>query len=146
MYQRIQRFGVYGLIQHEGKVLLVKKTIEPYKNKWDLPGGIVQFGESPETTLTREVLEETGMSLARSTYLKSDAHVMNYTEASGQKITLHHVGWIFKLEILPPYILAPKSDDEELEQVVWCDLFDLELDTMTPFVQELYFEQLNVKK
>ena len=146
MYQRVQRFGVYGVIKNGDAILLVKKTSEPYVGKWDLPGGIVQFGEAPETTLTREILEETGMSMERFTFLKSDAHVMNYTASTGQKMTLHHVGWIFNVEIKPPFVLSPKSDDDELDQVVWCDLFELDLDEMTPFLQELYFDHMNVRK
>jgi len=50
-----------GLIRSDtGKVLLCELT---YKKEWDLPGGIVDPGESPVFALSREVHEELGLSL-----------------------------------------------------------------------------------
>jgi len=50
-----------GLIHsHTGKVLLCELT---YKPEWDLPGGVVDLGESPAQALTREVREELGVAL-----------------------------------------------------------------------------------
>jgi 8-oxo-dGTP diphosphatase len=46
------------LIQNrEGAVLLVKPT---YKEGWDIPGGLVEAGESPREAACRECLEELG--------------------------------------------------------------------------------------
>lgn len=42
----------------EGTVLLVKPT---YKPTWQLPGGVVEAGESPEMAVVREVYEEIGL-------------------------------------------------------------------------------------
>jgi 8-oxo-dGTP diphosphatase len=44
-------------------VLLTKRSIEPYKGKWDLPAGFIHFGEHPEETAIREAKEETGLSV-----------------------------------------------------------------------------------
>jgi 8-oxo-dGTP diphosphatase len=41
----------------EGAVLLVKPT---YKEGWDIPGGLVEAGESPREAAQRECLEELG--------------------------------------------------------------------------------------
>ncbi|ANS79020.1 Putative ATP/GTP-binding protein [Serinicoccus hydrothermalis] len=43
-----------------GHVLLCELT---YKREWDLPGGVVDPGESPRTTLRRELQEELGADL-----------------------------------------------------------------------------------
>jgi 8-oxo-dGTP diphosphatase len=45
------------------KVLLGKRSIEPFKGTWDLPGGFLEDGEHPEDGLKRETLEETGFSV-----------------------------------------------------------------------------------
>jgi len=42
----------------DGKVLVVKPT---YKPTWQLPGGVVEAGESPKAAAKRELQEETGI-------------------------------------------------------------------------------------
>ncbi|MDI6721320.1 MAG: NUDIX hydrolase [Candidatus Aenigmarchaeota archaeon] len=49
-----------GVIIENGKVLLLKRRIEP-KGYWCLPGGAVEYGERVEDAVNREVLEETGL-------------------------------------------------------------------------------------
>ena len=43
-----------------GRVLLVKPT---YKPGWDLPGGMVESNEPPETAAERELAEELGLTV-----------------------------------------------------------------------------------
>ena len=52
---------VDGVIIKNGKILLVKRRNEPFKGKWALPGGFVEYGETVEKAVLREVKEETGM-------------------------------------------------------------------------------------
>ena len=56
--------GVGAVIVDEGKIVLVKRKYEPLKGHWSLPGGMVEVGETLEAALTREMLEETGLSVA----------------------------------------------------------------------------------
>lgn len=44
---------------------------------WTLPGGGVEFGEHPEETLRRELLEETGLIVEPGPILKLDSVVIN---------------------------------------------------------------------
>ncbi|MBI2544613.1 MAG: NUDIX hydrolase [Candidatus Rokubacteria bacterium] len=44
----------------DGRVLLVRRNIEPAKGKWTFPGGFVEWGESIGAAALREALEETG--------------------------------------------------------------------------------------
>jgi ADP-ribose pyrophosphatase YjhB (NUDIX family) len=44
-------------------VLLVRRGQEPAKGFWTLPGGVVEVGEGLEAAITREVLEETGLTV-----------------------------------------------------------------------------------
>ncbi len=53
----------------EGRVLLCRLT---YKNDWDLPGGVVEVGESPQLAVSREVEEELGLDIKAGTLLLTD--------------------------------------------------------------------------
>ena len=59
-------FGVYGVCLQDGKLLCIEKTRGPYQHRFDLPGGSQELGEGLTETLKREVLEETGYTLSRS--------------------------------------------------------------------------------
>lgn len=49
-----------GLVFNNG-VLLVKRSTDPYKGYYSLPGGFINKGESAEEASVREVEEETGL-------------------------------------------------------------------------------------
>jgi len=51
------------------RVLLCQLT---YKNDWDLPGGVVEVGESPLLAVAREVEEELGLSIDAGPLLLTD--------------------------------------------------------------------------
>ncbi len=50
-----------GLVLRDGKVLLVKRGREPFRGCHALPGGFVEYGESTEDCVVREIREETGL-------------------------------------------------------------------------------------
>jgi 8-oxo-dGTP pyrophosphatase MutT (NUDIX family) len=54
---------------HDGRVLLCNLT---YKQDWDLPGGVVEVGESPQLAVTREVSEELGLTIRAGRLLLTD--------------------------------------------------------------------------
>jgi 8-oxo-dGTP diphosphatase len=58
---KVVRLTVDGVIVEEGKILLIKRGNEPYKGLWALPGGFVEYGETTEKAVVREVKEETGL-------------------------------------------------------------------------------------
>lgn len=55
--------GSGGIIEHEDKILLVKRRHEPFMNKYNLPSGHIDENETPENAAIREILEETGLNV-----------------------------------------------------------------------------------
>lgn len=53
--------GVGGLVERDGKILMVKQNYGWLKGQWLLPGGHLDKGEPPEQGASREILEETGV-------------------------------------------------------------------------------------
>lgn len=50
-----------GILVLEGKVVLVKRKYPPFKGRYALPGGFVEYGEKMEDSVVREFEEETGL-------------------------------------------------------------------------------------
>ena len=58
------KVAVVALIEESGRVLLIRRGVEPARGLWALPGGYMDAGELPVTALHREVREETGLDVA----------------------------------------------------------------------------------
>jgi ADP-ribose pyrophosphatase YjhB (NUDIX family) len=58
------KVGVGVLVIHEGKILLVRRSMNPERGKWSLPAGFLDRGEDPRETAVRETLEETNLEVA----------------------------------------------------------------------------------
>jgi len=50
-------------IDGDGRVLLARRRAEPFRGRWDIPGGFLEEGEHPLDGLRRELREETGLEI-----------------------------------------------------------------------------------
>lgn len=117
------RPAVYGLIIHEGKVLLMNTILT---GRYSLPGGGIELGERMEETLRREVLEETGLAVAvgRFAGFKEDFF---YYNPSGNA---YH-SFLFYYYCRPlTFQLARKGeiDDYSVDNPQWVEMDSLRLD------------------
>ncbi|MCL1902208.1 MAG: NUDIX domain-containing protein [Alphaproteobacteria bacterium] len=57
--------AVKAIIQKDGKVLALKRStrVGVVPGTWDIPGGRIDFGETPIDAIAREIMEETGLSV-----------------------------------------------------------------------------------
>lgn len=62
----------------EGEIALLVRAREPHKGCFGLPGGFIDFGESAEAALEREVFEEIGLKIQSAQFLMSAPNHYHY--------------------------------------------------------------------
>jgi 8-oxo-dGTP diphosphatase len=58
------KVGVGVIVVENGRLLLVRRAVNPQKGKWSIPAGFVDSGEDPMKTAVRETFEETNLNVA----------------------------------------------------------------------------------
>lgn len=103
------------VIGHEGRVLLVKRAIEPRRGTWTLPAGFMENGETLEEAAAREVFEETGAPVSIQCL---------YSVFSIPHINQIYV--IFQADMISPTLrTSPESEEVRLfapEELPWDNL------------------------
>lgn len=107
------KVGAAVLLAQDGKILLVRRAVEPEQGKWTLPAGFVEADEDPIETAKRECQEETGLRVE----IEGLLDVIHGTEhSSGASIVIVYFGTIVGGEIAA-------SDD--VDTVAFFDPMDL---------------------
>ena len=98
------------LVHSMGRILLVRRAIQPHYGKWSLPSGYVDRGEAVEKAAVREVWEETNLKIEinslQGIYSGKGPVILAVYQASptsGQPSVgseVSEVGW-FNLDSLP---------------------------------------------
>jgi len=97
-------------------VLLIKRGIEPFKNEWALPGGLVLNDESLEEAVERELKEETGVTID---YLEQ-----LYTFGSPKRDPRNRVLAVSYFGLVKPNHFKIKADTDAAD-VQWFNLNEL---------------------
>ena len=106
-----KHLGCYGLVVRDGKILLIKKKTGPYDGLLDLPGGSFEFGETPEETLKREMLEETGLVVTKYQLFDASSVVVEWKYDDNTNILVHHIGIFYQIEIKKDISIDNQNDD-----------------------------------
>ena len=105
----------------QNRILLVEPT---YKSTWELPGGVVEAGESPAACVAREVLEELGVPLRVGRLLVVDWLPVRPPKTEG--VMMQFDGGVLDLSVTDRFRLPP------IELVSWRFFSDAELDAVLP--------------
>lgn len=120
----VDYLGVYGVCLKDNRVLSIKKTTGPYKNRYDLPGGSQKHKEGFTETLVREYLEETG-------YL-----VNSYNNCRVYDVEIE----TYQLKEIQTFLGNEKNDSAD---IYWMDISELNITNASSLLLKLKQEILN---
>jgi 8-oxo-dGTP diphosphatase len=107
------------LVNHEGKVFLSKrgKHARNEKGKWELPGGALEFGDTIEETIIREMKEEFDITVKIVDRLEPFNHI----------IPEEHQHWVAFCFICVLISGTPKiMEKDKSDEIGWFDLSELD--------------------
>ena len=105
--------GIGVVIVHGEKIVLIKRSNEPARGKWTIPGGLVELGEPIENAVIREAIEETCLEVDNPLLVDVVGQVEHDSEG---KIKYHYVIIDYLVHVRGGTILAA-SDAAELRWV-----------------------------
>lgn len=113
------------LINSNGEVLLAKRGQEPYKGKYDLPGGFVDLGETNEQAILREAKEELGLQssdIRDLTYLSSYSADYPWGKETHKVIVAEFVAYTELTDIVAM---------DDVESVIWIAPKDIDKSSLS---------------
>lgn len=110
--------GVGAIVIKSGKVLLVKRGIQPSKGLWAIPGGSLKLGETLQEGAEREIMEETGVSIKAGDPIYS----FDFFDYDGDnRLRYHYV----IVDMMGEYISGEPEGADDAQEARWLSPGDL---------------------
>lgn len=109
----------------QGAVILIRRNKNPQRGKFGLPGGFVDFDESAESAVRREIVEEIGIEVLDLSYLRSFTNTYHYKGVTYRVLDLFfqaRVDDFSRIEIDPSEISdvwVGEPSENELEEMAF---------------------------
>lgn len=126
-------FGVYGICVHNGKLFVINKNGGPYTNRFDLPGGSLEDGESLSQATKREYLEETGFEIG----IEENLGVVDFKLPwLWREFTdVHHIAVFYSVRKIGGELSIPEQyDGQDSLGALWVSEKEVSLDNASPLV------------
>ena len=128
-----QRVAAYGVARRDDEILLVRASSETgVPGTWWLPGGGLEFGESPDECLVREFMEETGLEVRVLGLLDVVTDVVEWMR---EQVRLHSIRLIYEVEVVDGSARPEKNGSTDAVQ--WLRSGDLEAVQLIPWLKEM---------
>lgn len=109
---KIQKIGVTAFIFHDNKVLLVRRSQNEsfLPGFYEMPGGKIEFGETVEAALKREIMEETNLEIE----VVKPYSTFSYTSSNETKHTIDIQFLVKIIDSLDNIKLSKEYDEYQL--------------------------------
>lgn len=127
------RIIVHTLIKcNEGYLLTKRSKLEStYPEYWDIPGGLVDYGELPRQALIRETLEEVGLNIIPTKIIHEDS---NYDKEKD----MIFIRLVYLCELKSSIDDIVLQEEEHTEYKIIRSLNELQGDKISPFLYDVF--------
>ena len=124
--KEFKQLGAYGLVIKNNKILLIKKATGPYDGKLDLPGGTIEFCETPEEALKRELLEEIGIEVGEYELFDANSVAFEWQFKEDILVKVHHTGIFYKVLNYKNDIIKEVKIDEVNDDSLGAEFYEID--------------------
>lgn len=129
------RIIVHTLITIDGKYLVTKRSKEEttFPEYWDIPGGLVEYGELPKDAVIRETMEEVGLNIIPTKVIHEDSNL-------DKEKDLIFIRLVYLCELNDDIKNIKLQEEEHSEYRLINSLDELKDEKISPFLIDLFNE------
>lgn len=133
------RIIVHTLINIDGKYLVTKRSENEstYPNYWDIPGGLVEYGELPKDAIIRETNEEVNLNIIPTKVSHEDSNL-------DKEKDLIFIRLVYLCELNDNIKNIKLDEEEHCEYRLIASLSELDGELISPFLEELFSKDLRI--
>ncbi len=131
------RIIVHTLIKIDDKYLVTKrsKSETTFPEYWDIPGGLVEYGELPKNAVIRETKEEVNLNIIPTKVIHEDSNL-------DEKKDMIFIRLVYLCKLVDDIKNIKLDYEEHSEYRLIKSLDDLEEELISPFLIELFEKDL----
>jgi len=122
----LHRLVTNAIITDGDRVLLVKANRGFSAGWWNVPGGFVEWDETPLNCLKREMKEELGIDVTRAELLTASSHKFDSSP-------YYMLAFVYLVEVATKQL---RLDRTELDEAAWFPIAKAAQETRNPFAKE----------